>query len=67
MAIDFKLNNPDCKINFKKLMENAKIVSMEEALKDIEPFYVPEDVLAGKTKIVVTIPENWRELKKGYV
>lgn len=67
MAVDFKLNNPNCKINFEKIKHKANPPSLEEALNSIEPFYLSEDVLSGKTKIIVTIPENWRELKENHV
>lgn len=43
------------KINIKKLREknDSKIISSEEALKDVEPFEWNEEVLTGKRKDII--------------
>lgn len=32
----------------------TKVISTEEALKDVEPMEWPEEVLSGKTKVIIT-------------
>lgn len=42
------------KIDFTKLSYHEKPLSMEEALKDIVPLDLPEDVLSGGKQLKVT-------------
>jgi hypothetical protein len=44
-------------INYDKLIQGKplKIISLEEALKDVVPIQLSEDILSGKTKIIVKI------------
>lgn len=43
------------KVDYKSLLKNKRtiIVSSQEALKDVVPIEWSEDVLSGKTKIVI--------------
>ena len=42
------------KLDFSKLNFSGRIISTEEALKDVEPFKLSEEVLKGNKKIIVT-------------
>ena len=41
------------KIDFEKICKNAKIISSEEALKDVEPVNWPPEVLDGRAEVVI--------------
>ena len=42
------------RLDFSKLNFSSRIISTEEALKDVEPFKLSEEVLKGNKKIIVT-------------
>lgn len=42
------------KVDFNKIINNSKIISSEEALKDVVPINWPKEVLSGGKKAVVT-------------
>ena len=42
------------RLDFSKLNFSSRIISTEEALKDVEPFKLNEEVLKGNKKIIVT-------------
>ena len=42
------------RLDFSKLNFSGRIISTEEALKDVEPFKLSEEVLKGNKKIIVT-------------
>ena len=42
------------RLDFSKLNFSGRIISTEEALKDVEPFNLEEEVLKGNKKIIVT-------------
>lgn len=41
------------KLDIEKLTKNSKVISSEEALKDVEPFNWSEDVLKGDKKVII--------------
>ena len=42
------------RLDLSKLNFSGRIISTEEALKDVEPFKLSEEVLKGNKKIIVT-------------
>lgn len=42
------------KVDFNKIISNSRIVSSEEALKDVVPIIWPKEILSGGKKAVVT-------------
>ena len=46
---------PIQRLDMEKLKSRiTKVISTEEALKDIEPMEWPEEVLSGKKKVIIT-------------
>ncbi|MBQ4558799.1 MAG: hypothetical protein IJA54_00555 [Tyzzerella sp.] len=46
---------PIKRLDMEKLKSRiTKVISTEEALKDVEPMEWPEEVLSGKTKVIIT-------------
>lgn len=41
------------KINFENICKNAKIISSEEALKDVVPINWPSEILDGRAEVVI--------------
>ena len=43
------------RLDMEKLKSRiTKVISTEEALKDVEPMEWPEEVLSGKKKVIIT-------------
>lgn len=42
------------KVDFSNIISNSKIISSEEALKDVVPIIWPKEILSGGKKAVVT-------------
>lgn len=42
------------KVDFNKIISNSKIISSEDALKDVVPIIWPKEILSGGKKAVVT-------------
>lgn len=42
------------KVDFNKIISNSRIISSEEALKDVVPIIWPKEILSGGKKAVVT-------------
>ena len=40
--------------NLKSIQRITKAISLEDALKDVEPMEWPEEVLSGKKKVIIT-------------
>lgn len=47
-----------CRLDFSKLNFSEKIISTEEALKDITPIQWPEKVLSGEKQVTITNAEK---------
>ena len=46
---------PIQRLDLEKLKSRiTKVISSEEALKDVEPMEWPEEVLSGKKKVIIT-------------
>ena len=46
---------PIQRLDIEKLKRRiTKVISTEEALKDVEPMEWPEEVLSGKKKVIIT-------------
>lgn len=46
---------PIQRLDMEKLKSRiTKAISLEEALKDVEPMEWPEEVLSGKKKVIIT-------------
>ena len=46
---------PIQRLDMEKLKSRiTKVISTEEALKDVEPMEGPEEVWSGKTKVIIT-------------
>lgn len=56
MAVDIKLNNSDCRIDFKSINFSTKETSLEQSLKNISPFDWSNDILNGQKKVSVYAP-----------
>ena len=53
-----RVNDPNCRINFKDMCVSKNPPTLSESLSHITPFDLSEDVINGNTKIHVDILEN---------
>ena len=50
------------RLNIEKIQKRiVRTVSTEEALKDIIPFQYSQEVLAGRSKIILTVDPDFEE------
>lgn len=48
----------DNRINFEKMKASSVSKTISQALKDVEPYDVPYEVLTGKKKVEITIEKQ---------
>ena len=56
--MNIQLNDNNCRINFKDMVMSTNPPSLEQALLEVEPFELSQDVLDGKTKIQVEVERS---------
>ena len=56
--MNITINNKNNRINFKKMKASSVSKTIGQALKDVEPYNIPHEVLAGKKKVEITIKKE---------
>ena len=50
------------RLNMEKIQKRiVRIVSMEEALEDVIPFQYSQEVLTGRSKVILTVDPDFEE------